>query len=264
MLNITSAQLNLWLAGFIWPFVRVLALVATDPFFGNRSVPKRVKIGLSVMLTLILSPVLGDMPHIAPGSAAGMLVMVQQIMIGVSMGLTMRIVFASFEMAGHLAGLQMGLGFATFFDPQRGTQVQAVSTFTGLLALLLFLSMNGHLVVIRALAESFYVLPVSSQGLSVKGWKTLVEWGGEIFKAGLLISLPIVAALLVTNLAMGIMSRAAPQVNLFAVGFPITLGVGFFLLYLSLPYFVPLFDRLFNDGISISLQVLRQANPVLP
>ena len=264
MLTVTSAQLDLWLAGFIWPFVRILAMVATDPFFGNRSVPRRVKVGLSVMLTVILTPVLGEMPHVSPGSAAGILIMVQQIMIGVSMGLAMRIVFASFEMAGHLAGLQMGLGFATFFDPQRGTQVQAVSTFTGLLALLLFLSMNGHLVVIRALAESFYVLPVSSRILSVTGWKTLVEWGGEIFKAGLLISLPIVAVLLVANLAMGIMSRAAPQVNLFAVGFPITLGIGFFMLYLSLPYFTPLFDRIFNDGISTTLQILRQANPAHP
>ena len=264
MLTVTSAQLDLWLAGFIWPFVRILAMVATDPFFGNRSVPRRVKVGLSVMLTVILTPVLGEMPHVSPGSAAGILIMVQQIMIGVSMGLAMRIVFASFEMAGHLAGLQMGLGFATFFDPQRGTQVQAVSTFTGLLALLLFLSMNGHLVVIRALAESFYVLPVSSRILSVTGWKTLVEWGGEIFKAGLLISLPIVAVLLVANLAMGIMSRAAPQVNLFAVGFPITLGLGFFMLYLSLPYFTPLFDRIFNDGISTTLQILRQANPAHP
>lgn len=264
MLTISSAQLDLWLAGFIWPFVRILALVATDPFFGNRSVPKRVKVGFSVLLTLILSPVLGSMPHVSPGSAEGILIMVQQIMIGISMGLAMRIVFASFEMAGHLAGLQMGLGFATFFDPQRGAQVQAVSTFTGLLALLLFLSMNGHLVVIRALAESFYVLPVSSQTLSVTGWKTLVGWGGEIFKAGLLISLPIIAALLVTNLAMGVMSRAAPQVNLFAVGFPITLGVGFFLLYLSLPYFVPIFDQLFNDGIRVALQILRQTNSVPP
>ena len=264
MLTITSAQLDLWLAGFIWPFVRVLALVATDPFFGGHSIPRHVKVGLSVLLTVVLAPVLGVMPNVSPGSAAGLLIMAQQILIGVSMGMAMRIVFASFEMAGHLSGLQMGLGFATFFDPQRGTQTQSVSTFTGLLALLLFLSMNGHLVVIRALVESFYVLPVSSQPLAVAGWKTLVEWGGEIFKAGLLISLPVVAVMLVTNLAMGVLSRAAPQVNLLAVGFPISLGVGFYFLYLSIPYFTPIFDRLFNDAISVSMQVLQQAKPIVP
>lgn len=264
MISVTSAQLSAWLGAFIWPFFRILALVSSAPILGNPSVPVRVKVGLAVVLTLVLAPVLGSMPAVEPGSAIGLLIVAQQIVIGVAIGFTMTIIFTAVEMAGNIAGMQMGLGFASFFDPQNAAQTSVVAQFLGLLATLLFLALNGHLYMIEVLAHSFEALPVSPQPFSAAGWRALAGWGGEMFLAGLLLSMPIMAALLITNLALGIMTRAAPQLNVFSVGFPITLAAGFVVLAIALPYFVPLFDRLLNDALQMAMQVLRLANPSAP
>lgn len=264
MISVTSAQLSAWLGAFIWPFFRILALVSSAPVLGNTSVPVRVKVGLSFVLTLVLAPILGSMPAVEPGSAIGLLILAQQVVIGVAIGFTMRIIFTAVEMAGNIAGMQMGLGFATFFDPQNAAQVPVVGQFLGLLATVLFLALNGHLYMIEVLAQSFQALPVVPPPFSAAGWRALAGWGGEIFLAGLLLSMPIMAALLITNLALGIMTRAAPQLNVFSVGFPITLAAGFVVLAIALPYFVPLFDRLLQDALQMAMQVLRLANPVAP
>lgn len=264
MISVTSAQLSAWLGAFIWPFFRILALVSSAPVLGNTSVPVRVKVGLAFVLTLVLAPILGTMPAVEPGSAIGLLILAQQIVIGVAIGFTMRIIFTAVEMAGNIAGMQMGLGFATFFDPQNAAQVPVVGQFLGLLATVLFLALNGHLYMIEVMAQSFQALPVAQPPFSAAGWRALAGWGGEIFLAGLLLSMPIMAALLITNLALGIMTRAAPQLNVFSVGFPITLAAGFVVLAIALPYFVPLFDRLLQDALQMAMQVLRLANPAAP
>lgn len=261
MISITSAQLSAWLAAFIWPFFRILALVSSAPILGNPSIPARVKIGLSFGITVVLAPVLGPVPAVEPGSPIGLLILAQQIVIGVAMGFAMRIVFSAVEMAGQVAGMQMGLGFATFFDPQNAAQTPVVGQFLGLIATLVFLALNGHLLLIEVLAQSFQALPVAAPPYSAVGWRTLVGWGGEVFLAGLLLSLPVMAALLITNLALGIMTRAAPQLNVFSVGFPITLAAGFLVLAVALSYFAPLFDRLLHDGLQMTLQILRLARP---
>lgn len=261
MISVTSAQLDAWLALFLWPFVRILSMLATDPIFGNRGVPFRIKIGLALLITMVLAPVLPPMPPVSPGSAAGLLILMQQVVIGIAMGFAMRIVFAAVEMAGHLIGLQMGLGFATLFDPKSSAQVTVMAQFMSLVTMLMLLTLNGHLMVINALAESFQSLPISVQPPSAQGWRTLAEWGAEIFRAGVLLAMPVIAALLITNLAIGIMTRAAPQLNIFAVGFPITLMVGFLALYLTLPLFVPLFERMLHDGLAATMNVLRTAQP---
>ncbi len=264
MISVTSAQLSAWLGAFIWPFFRILALVSSAPILGNPSIPVRVKVGLSFVLTLVLAPVLGSMPAVEPGSAIGLLILTQQIVIGVAIGFIMRIIFTAVEMAGNIAGMQMGLGFATIFDPQNAAQIPVVGQFLGLFATLVFLALNGHLYMIEVLAQSFQALPVAPPPYSAAGWRALAGWGGEIFLAGLLLSMPIMAALLITNLALGIMTRAAPQLNVFSVGFPITLAAGFVVLAIALPYFVPLFDRLIHDALRMAMQVLRLANPAAP
>lgn len=264
MISVTSAQLSAWLAAFIWPFFRILALVGSAPILGNPGIPLRVKVGLALVITLVVAPVLGNMPQVEPGSAIGLLILAQQIVIGVAMGFAMRIVFTAVEMAGQLAGMQMGLGFATFFDPQNAAQIPVVGQFLGLIGALVFLALNGHLLLIEALAQSFHALPVTVQPFSAAGWMALTEWGGEVFLAGLLLSMPIIAALLITNMALGIMTRAAPQLNVFSVGFPITLIAGFVVLAFALTYFVPLFDRLLHDSLQMTLQIVRLANPSIP
>ncbi|MDD5241207.1 MAG: flagellar biosynthetic protein FliR [Sulfuricella sp.] len=264
MISITSAQLEIWLGAFIWPFARILALVGSAPVLGNPSLPIRVKVGLSFVITLVLTPVLGTMPVVEPGSAIGLLILAQQVVIGVAIGFAMTIVFTAVELAGNIAGMQMGLGFATFFDPQNAAQSPVVAQFLGLSATLVFLALNGHLLMIEILAQSFKVLPVMAQPFSAVGWRVLAGWGGEMFLAGVLLAMPVMAALLTINIALGIMTRAAPQLNIFSVGFPITLAVGFAVLALALPYFTPVFDRLIHDGGQMMLLVLRQANPVVP
>lgn len=249
MISITSAQLNLWIAAFFWPFFRILALVTSSPLFGARGIPASVKIGLSLALTIMVAPVLQPMPNVSPASAQGLFILVDQLLIGVAMGLAIRVVISAVEMAGHIMGLQMGLGFATFFDPQNSTQIPVVGQFLGLVAMLLFLSINGHLMVIAALVDSFRLLPVGLYPLSSGAWQTLVLWGSEVFRGGVLISMPVVAALMMTNIALAVLNRAAPALNIFTVGFPLTLAIGFVVIALSLGRFQPQFTSMLDDGI---------------
>ena len=255
MLSITSAQIDSWLATLIFPLTRILAMIASSPVLGNKQIQARVKIGLSVLLAIIIAPTIGDMPPVAIGSPQGLLIMIQQIIIGVAMGFTMRLIFTAVEMAGELAGLQMGLGFASFYDPINAAHSPIIAQWLGIIAALAFLAMNGHLHMLSALAESFRTLPIGSM-MSVNGFYGVAGWGGSIFAYALQISLPILAALLITNIALGMLTRAAPQLNLFAVGFPITLAIGFFVLALSMPYFTPLLDRLTQEGLGTMVNLL--------
>lgn len=256
MISVTSAQLDAWLAALLFPLTRILAMIASSPVLGNRQVPARVKIGLSVLLAIIVAPTMANLPQVAIGSPQGLLMIIQQIIIGVAIGFTMRLIFTAVEMAGELAGLQMGLGFASFYDPLNASYTPIIAQWMGILATLTFLALNGHLYMISALIESFQTLPADSM-MSVKGFYGVASWGGSIFAYALQISLPILAALLIANIALGILTRAAPQLNLFAVGFPITLAVGFFVLTLSIPYLSPLLDRLTQEGLGTALNVLK-------
>lgn len=257
MISITSAQLDAWLATLIFPLTRILAMIASSPVLGNRQVPARVKIGLSVLLALIVAPTIGPMPEVPVGSPQGLLIMAQQIIVGVAMGFSIRLIFTAVDMAGELIGLQMGLGFATFYDPVNASQTPVVAQWLGMIAALAFLVLNGHLYMLSALAESFRTLPVGD-AMTAQGAFGVVSWGSSIFAYALQIALPILAALLIANVALGILTRAAPQLNLFAVGFPITLTIGFVVLALSIPYFVPLLDRLIQEGIGTSLSLLQR------
>jgi flagellar biosynthetic protein FliR len=172
------------------------------------------------------------------------------------MGFTMRLIFTAVEMAGEMAGLQMGLGFASFYDPINAVHSAIIAQWLGVIATLAFLAINGHLYMLSALAESFQTLPIGSM-MSAKDLYGVASWGGSIFAYALQISLPILAALLITNIALGILTRAAPQLNLFAVGFPITLTIGFFVLILSMPYLAPMVDRLTQEGVGTALNLIK-------
>lgn len=261
MLSFTTVQLDAWIAAFFWPFFRILALVGSAPFFGARGIPVSAKIGFAFVLTILVSPMLGPMPAVSPSSGAGILIMIHQLLIGVAMGLAMRVVFSAVEMAGHIIGLQMGLGFATFFDPQNSAQIPVMGQFLGLIAMLMFLAINGHLLVLTALMESFQVLPVGLMEISSKGWYTLALWGSEIFRAGLVISLPVLAVLIMTNIALGVLTRAAPQLNIFAVGFPLTLAIGFVALSFSINYFLPQFSGMIEQAVQIMMKIATDTHP---
>ncbi len=255
MLTVTTAQMNLWIAGFLWPLTRILGLIASAPLFGNVSVPAPLKIVFGSVLALIVAPNLHDLPVVDPMSMSGMLILTQQLVIGLSMGFAMRIVFAGVEMAGEVIGLTMGLGFATFFDPQSQGRSSAISQFLSLLVLMIYLAANVHLMMIAALFDSFNTLPIAAGPLGAHSVQRIATWGGMIFSAGVQLSLPIVAALLITNAALGILTRAAPQLNIFGIGFPIALGAGFIMLSLALPYLGMPLGRLLQDGIDQIYQI---------
>ncbi len=259
MISVSNAQLQIWIASLIWPLTRILGLIMAAPLFGNVSVPAQVKIGLGIMLTLIVVPTVTNLPAVDPMSLTGLLILAQQFVIGLAMGFAMRIVFAAVEMAGAITGMTMGLSFATFFDPQSQGQSRAISQFLALLAMMVFLAVNGHLLLLSILVESFTTLPISSLPMDSGGFHQLAMWSGEIFGAGVQLSLPMVAALLITNIALGILTRAAPQLNIFGIGFPITLSVGFLVIGLALPYMATPLERLFQEGAEITRKIAEQS-----
>ncbi|MBI5783986.1 MAG: flagellar biosynthetic protein FliR [Rhodocyclales bacterium] len=248
MITVTAAQLDAWLAMLAFPLARVLGLFAIAPIFANAGLPRRIRLLIGLAVTFALAPGLPPVPAISPGSWTGAFILAQQMLIGVLFGLTLRVVFAAVDVAGELIGLQMGLSFAIFYDPQNAGQSAVLSEFLGLLTMLIFLAMNGHLLTLSVLAESFHLLPIGTSPISGQGLVAVVSWSAVLFSAGLLLSLPVVAALLIANLSMGVLSRVAPQLNLFAVGFPVTLVTGFVVLMISLPYFGTALERLFDQS----------------
>lgn len=255
MISFTSAELNTLIAGLLWPLSRILGLFATAPLFGNRTIPVRVKISLGILLSLIVAPIVPALPAVDPMSLTGLLILMQQMVIGLAMGLAMRIVFAAIEMAGEIVGMTMGLGFATFFDPQSKGHSSAISQFMSLLMLMLFLAANFHLVLLSTLVDSFITMPIAADSFGASSFQLLASWGGRIFSAGVQLSLPIVAALLINNIALGVLTRASPQLNLFGIGFPIAIGVGFIMIALTLPYLAVPMERLLQEGIEMSRQL---------
>lgn len=251
MITLSSAELNTWIAAFLWPLTRILGLIATAPLFGNLSIPIRVKVGLGVMLTLVIAPTVPAMPAADPMSLSGLLIVIQQLVIGLSMGFAMRIVFAAVEMAGEISGLTMGFGFATFFDPQTRARTSAIAQFLALITLMLFLALDIHLMMLSTLAESFRSLPISGVPVGSGAFRQIAVWGGLVFSAGMQLALPLVGVLLITNIALGVLTRAAPQLNLFGIGFPVTLSAGLIVLGLVLPYLAMPVERLFHDGLAI-------------
>ena len=251
MLSFTSNDLYILIASFLWPLTRILGLISVAPLYGNVSVPATVKIGLSVMLSLIIAPTIPAIPALDPMSLAGLLILVQQLLIGIAMGLAMRMVFACMELAGELAGMTMGLGFATFFDPQSQGRSIAISQFLSLVTILLYLALNVHLSLLSALADSFTTMPISDAPMSGKLFEQITGWGAKIFTAGVQLALPIVAALLITNVGLGVLARSAPQLNLFGIGFPITLTVGFVMIAIVTPYLGAPLARLFQEALEM-------------
>ena len=248
MITLTSAQMQIMVASLLWPATRILGMIAASPLFGNNSVPARVKVGLGMLLSVIVAPVIPAVPALDPLGWDGLLILVQQLLIGLVLGFSMRVVFSAVELAGEIIGMTMGLGFATFFNPQSQGRSSSISQFLSLMATMAFLAINGHLIMISALVDSFSTLPISASPMHAAGFFQIAKWGGIIFSTGVQISLPVVAALLITNIALAILTRAAPQLNLFGIGFPLTLGVGFLLLWLVLPFMAVPIENLLHLG----------------
>jgi flagellar biosynthetic protein FliR len=238
----------------MWPLLRVGSFVLASPILGARSISVRTRVILTVAIAWILAPIT-PAPEVNPLSAAGLLISLQQVALGLGMGFIFHMAFATVVIAGQSIAMAMGLGFASAVDPQNGVQVPVVSQFYMILATLVFLAIDGHLLLLQTIHHSFELLPVGAQWPHDLAWK-IVQWGSQMFVSGLLIALPALASLLLVNLAFGVITRSAPQLNIFAVGFPITLLAGFALILLSLPSFLPLISGAFESVFKLAPTLL--------
>lgn len=257
-MSISAEELSAWITGFLWPFFRIAALFTIAPIFSARVMPVRIRVGLAFVVTLVVAPMVPSAPHIDPLSAEGLVVMAAQLLVGLALGFAIRLVFAAVESGGHMVGQTMGLGFAQMMDPSNGIAVPMVSQFYTVLATLTFITINGHLILIQVLVESFSVIPVAPRSITSDGLWVLLSWAGWIFKGAVVIGLPVVVALLLVNVAFGVMMRAAPQLNIFVVGFPVMLTLGFVFIFISLPTFIPQFVDLLDNGLAMAGRVMTE------
>jgi flagellar biosynthetic protein FliR len=235
VLTFSEAQLVAWMSPLLWPFLRVLALFTTLPVLSLRVVPVRLRVALAALIALAAQALIPEMPQIALDSPAAFAIVAQQLLIGMSLGFAVRIVFAAIEFAGELIGLQMGLNYASFFDPANGGENTATSRLFGTTIAFLFIVINAHLLVIAAVVQSFHAFPVGPEPFAFLRSVRPETWGAEIFRIGFAIALPMIAMLLFVNIVLGVISRVAQQLNIFAIGFPITLGAGLLGVLLTLP-----------------------------
>lgn len=255
MLTIHASDLQQWIVQLLWPLTRILACISVVPLFSHPSIPNRMKLGIGFVITLAILPSI-QIPAIDVLSWQGLLSLLAQMVIGISMGFVMRIMFTAVEMAGFMMGMSMGLGFASFFDPQSEGQTIAVAQFLTMLTLLVFMSLDGHLIVVAVMLQSFETMPILLEHWQLNS-QAIAELGGHIFSQGLLLSLPVVASLLITNMALGILTKAAPQFNIFGIGFPVTISVGMVMTLLSLPSLISPVNRWLIDAQQLMLQVIR-------
>jgi len=254
-MQFSESQLMGLVAGWLWPFMRVGGFVMTAPVIGTRVVPVRIRLLLTLALTAVVAP-LAAPAAVEPLSAGGLLTTAHQLFIGATIGLVLRFAFFVFEFAGQVIAQQMGLGFAALVDPTSGAQVPVLSHFYTLFATLLFFAFDTHLVLVQLLADSFRLLPIGPSGLSAAGADLVVAWSAGLIGDGLLLSLPVVVALLAINLALGVMGRAAPQLNLFAVGFPVMLLIGMVLVIVTLGGLAEFTATLFDGAFLTVRQAL--------
>lgn len=255
-MSFTDTQLMAWVGAFIWPLARVGAMVATAPVFSSRQTSVVLRVGFVVVLSWVLMPLIPKPELVDFLSLEALLILGQQLIIGLVMGFMLQMVFGALVFGGQVLAYSMGLGFASMMDPQNGVQVPVVAQFYLIIATLFFLAINGHLILIEIVADSFYVFPVSTQGIGAVGIETVLGWGSNMFVGGLLMALPVMAALLLVNLGLGVIGRAAPTLNIFAVGFPVTILMGFSLIFVTMPDIMSIFQEMLDQNFSAIKQIL--------
>ena len=255
MLIITEAAITEMVGQYLWPLIRISAFFMAAPIFGTRMVSARVRVVLAISITLIVAPLIPDLPEFTGFNLPTMIVVIQEVIIGAAFGFVFQVVFHVFILTGQYIAMKMGLGFASMNDPANGVSVTIVSQFYMLVTTLLFLSINGHLILIQILVDSFSTLAVGNF-LSLTDLYRIAELGNWMFGSALIISLPVLTALLVVNIAFGVMSRSAPQMNIFAVGFPITLLFGLMIMWVGFSALLPTFNAVIDEGMGFVQQLL--------
>ncbi|MCL6414473.1 flagellar type III secretion system protein FliR [Aestuariirhabdus sp. Z084] len=250
MIELSTQEISGWVSHLMWPLFRIASLFMVMPIIGTQLVPTRVRLLFAIAVTALVAPMLPDMPEYDVLSLASWVITAQQVLIGSLMGFVLQLFFHTFALAGQMIAMQMGLGFASLNDPANGVNVAAVGQMYLMLVTLLFLAMNGHLVVIQVVVDSFLTLPVG-QFLSFQSLYEIVVWFGWIFGSALLIAIPAMSALLIVNLTFGVMTKSAPQLNVFALGFPMTLIFGLFIIWVAVSGFLSQYSQMAESALFV-------------
>jgi flagellar biosynthetic protein FliR len=254
--TLNAADLSLWVNRMWWPALRISGFVLTAPTTGEAVVPGRVKTVLILALAFLLAPLVEVPPSLSIFSAPGVVTAVLELLLGVAIGMVVQMTFEALVFAGQSISLTMGLGFATLVDPQRGAQVPVIGQMFMIFGTLTYLSINGHLMLLGALAQSFHTLPIGAANVDQGFLTAVVVWGAHVFDTGLLIALPALIALVIVNLALGVVTRAAPQLNIFGIGFTITLLCGFLVLIVGLGGIMSGISNLIASALTAASQLV--------
>ncbi|MCP2071141.1 UNVERIFIED_ORG: flagellar biosynthetic protein FliR [Pseudomonas lini] len=250
MLALTDTQISSWVAAFILPLFRVTAVLMSMPVFGTTLVPRRVRLYFALAITVVIAPGLPPMPPVHALDLSALMLVAEQILIGVLMGFSLQLFFQAFVVAGQIISVQMGMAFASMIDPTNGVNTAVIGQFLTMLVTLLFLAMNGHLVVFEVLTESFTTMPVGSALLVNHFWEIAGKLGW-VLGAAMVLVLPAITALLVVNIAFGVMTRAAPQLNIFSIGFPLTLVLGMVIFWISMGDILNQYQPLATEALQL-------------
>ncbi len=234
---------------FSAPFLRLSAMMAVAPVFSAAGFNVRTRALFAVLIAALVAPSLPAPPVDNLLSGAGVLMGIREIGVGLVLGFIVQMAFGAAVFAGQAISMTMGLGFAMAVDPQNGVQVPVISQLYVILATLLFLALDGHLLLIAAVVESYQLIPIGVAGLPVSSLSAVVALGTMVFAGGILLALPALTALLLINVAFGIVTRTAPQLNIFAVGFPVTILAGLFIMFLVMPGFIEALTQLIGSSL---------------
>jgi flagellar biosynthesis protein FliR len=244
--SVDLAAIQHLLGSLMWAVGRVSGMCLLAPVFGDAVMPKRIRLAVMLVLAFVLAPLAPTQIDLA--SADGVATMVSQVLVGAAIGFVLKLAFEAVSLGGQLVGQSMSLGFAETVDPRGGGSSPVISQFYLLMVTLLFLAMNGHLRLIALLADSFSSLPPGGPAIDANGLHAVVSFATQLFGGAVRVALPAMTSLLMVNIGFAAISRAAPSMNLFAVGFPITVTLGFVALWLSLRSVPGAFDSLQNSA----------------
>jgi len=247
-MEFTGTELITLIGSFVLPLFRIAAMVMAAPIFGANNVPVRARLIISLAITVLVVPILPEIYIPADIGFEIVIIIMHQILIGITLGFAVQIVFSAVITGGQIIAMQMALGFSLMIDPQNGNQVPVLSQLYVIMVILMYLILNGHIILIQILVDSFKTIPISSSGLLPEDMWTLVQWGSFIFSGAVALALPAIASLLVVNIAFGVMARSAPQLNILSIGFPITMVMGFFVILFTLPNVISSTDNMFNKA----------------
>jgi flagellar biosynthesis protein FliR len=261
VLSFTDGDIARWLGEFFWPLLRILALMATAPGFNSPAIPSRTKVALAVVIAIVVGATLKQTPPVTFSWVTVELV-VEQVMVGLAIGFAMQLTLAAMAFAGEFVGVQMGFGFASLLDVQTGFDVPVMSNFFSLVGLMLFLALNGHLVLLGVLVKSFAVVPIAANsGISFAGWRALARAGVLLFQMGVWLSLPVIAVVLAAHVTVAVVSRVAPQFNIMSLGFSVFMWVGIASVIALVPFFVPAVEHMIDAGLALGGAALQGQPP---